>query len=104
MANHKLWGGRFEASLEVWVEEFGASIGFDYRLAPYDLQGSLAHVKMLGQTGIIAPEEAAAIQAGLEKLLVRYQAGELEFDVRNEDIHMNIEARLAELIGPAVSH
>ena len=62
MANHKLWGGRFEASLEGWVEEFGASIGFDYRLAPYDLQGSLAHVKMLGQTGIIAPEEAAAIQ------------------------------------------
>ena len=61
MANHKLWGGRFEASLEGWVEEFGASIGFDYRLAPYDLQGSLAHVKMLGQTGIIAPEEAAAL-------------------------------------------
>ena len=66
MANHKLWGGRFEASLEGWVEEFGASIGFDYRLAPYDLEGSLAHVKMLGQTGIIAPEEAVAIQTGLE--------------------------------------
>ena len=100
MANHKLWGGRFEASLEGWVEEFGASIGFDYRLAPYDLQGSLAHVKMLGQTGIIAPEEAAAIQAGLEKLLARYEAGELEFDVRNEDIHMNMEALLTEEIGP----
>ncbi|MBS6245185.1 MAG: argininosuccinate lyase [Streptococcus sp.] len=100
MANHKLWGGRFEASLEGWVEEFGASIGFDYRLAPYDLQGSLAHVKMLGQTAIIAPEEAAAIQAGLEKLLARYESGELEFDVRNEDIHMNMEALLTEEIGP----
>jgi len=100
MANHKLWGGRFEASLEGWVEEFGASIGFDYRLAPYDLEGSLAHVKMLGQTGIIAPEEAAAIQAGLEKLLARYESGELEFDVRNEDIHMNMEALLTEEIGP----
>ena len=55
---------------------------------------------MLGQTGIIAPEEAAAIQAGLEKLLARYEAGELEFDVRNEDIHMNMEALLTEEIGP----
>ena len=76
------------------------ALGFDYRLAPYDLQGSLAHVKMLGQTGIIAPEEAAAIQAGLEKLLAHYEAGELEFDVRNEDIHMNMEALLTEEIGP----
>ena len=55
---------------------------------------------MLGQTGIIAPEEAVAIQTGLEKLLVRYEAGELEFDVRNEDIHMNMEALLTEEIGP----
>ena len=65
MTNHKLWGGRFEAALEDWVEEFGASIGFDYRLAPYDLKGSLAHVKMLGQTGILTQEEAKAIEAGL---------------------------------------
>ena len=85
MANHKLWGGRFEASLEDWVEEFGASIGFDYRLAPYDLQGSLAHVKMLGQTGILTQEEAKAIEEGLETLLARCQAGELTFDVQNED-------------------
>ena len=100
MANHKLWGGRFEASLEDWVEEFGASIGFDYRLAPYDLQGSLAHVKMLGQTGILTQEEAKAIEAGLETLLARCQAGELTFDVQNEDIHMNMEALLTEEIGP----
>ena len=74
MTNHKLWGGRFEAALEDWVEEFGASIGFDYRLAPYDLKGSLAHVKMLGQTGILTQEEAKAIEAGLETLLARYEA------------------------------
>ena len=55
---------------------------------------------MLGQAGIIAPEEAAAIQAGLEKLLARYEARELEFDVSNEDIHMNMEALLTEEIGP----
>ena len=94
MTNHKLWGGRFESALEDWVEEFGASIGFDYRLAPYDLKGSLAHVKMLGQTGILTQEEAKAIEAGLETLLARYEAGELQFDVRNEDIHMNMEALL----------
>ena len=100
MANHKLWGGRFEGSLEAWVEEFGASIGFDYRLAPYDLRGSLAHVQMLGETGVIAPEEAKAIQKGLEELLADYEAGFIEFDVTNEDIHMNMEALLTEKIGP----
>lgn len=100
MANHKLWGGRFEGSLEAWVEEFGASIGFDYRLAPYDLRGSLAHVQMLGETGVIALEEAKAIQKGLEELLADYEAGLIEFDVTNEDIHMNMEALLTEKIGP----
>ena len=100
MANHKLWGGRFEGSLEAWVEEFGASIGFDYHLAPYDLRGSLAHVQMLGETGVIAPEEAKAIQKGLEELLADYEAGLIEFDVTNEDIHMNMEALLTEKIGP----
>ena len=100
MANHKLWGGRFEASLEGWVEEFGASIGFDYRLAPYDLKGSLAHVQMLGETGIIDADEAQTIQAGLTQLLEEYEAGQISFDVINEDIHMNMEALLTEKIGP----
>lgn len=100
MEAKKLWGGRFEASLEAWVEEFGASIRFDQKLAKYDIQGSLAHVKMLGATGIIAPEEAQAIQTGLEELLADYEAGKLVFDVRNEDIHMNIESLLTEKIGP----
>ncbi|HFI0150845.1 TPA: argininosuccinate lyase [Streptococcus suis] len=100
MEAKKLWGGRFEASLEEWVEEFGASIRFDQKLAKYDIQGSLAHVKMLGATGIIKLEEAQAIQTGLEELLADYEAGKLVFDVRNEDIHMNIESLLTEKIGP----
>ncbi|HFI0102559.1 TPA: argininosuccinate lyase [Streptococcus suis] len=100
MEAKKLWGGRFEASLEEWVEEFGASIRFDQKLAKYDIQGSLAHVQMLGATGIIKLEEAQAIQTGLEELLADYEAGKLVFDVRNEDIHMNIESLLTEKIGP----
>ncbi|HEM4265186.1 TPA: argininosuccinate lyase [Streptococcus suis] len=99
MEAKKLWGGRFEASLEEWVEEFGASIRFDQKLAKYDIQGSLAHVKMLGATGIINQEEAQAIQTGLEELLADYEAGKLAFDVRNEDIHMNIESLLTDKIG-----
>lgn len=99
MEAKKLWGGRFEASLEEWVEEFGASIRFDQKLAKYDIQGSLAHVQMLGATGVIGLEEAQSIQAGLEELLNDYEAGKLVFDIRNEDIHMNIESLLTEKIG-----
>lgn len=99
MEAKKLWGGRFEASLEEWVEEFGASIRFDQKLAKYDIQGSLAHVKMLGATGIINQEEAQDIQTGLEELLADYEAGKLVFDIRNEDIHMNIESLLTDKIG-----
>ena len=86
--NHKLWGGRFEASLEKWVEEFGASISFDQKMAEFDLKGSIAHVTMLGETGIITKEESLQIKQGLEELLKEYKAGKLEFDVSNEDIHM----------------
>ena len=98
--NHKLWGGRFEASLEKWVEEFGASISFDQKMAEFDLKGSIAHVTMLGETGIITKEEALQIKQGLEELLEEYKAGKLEFDVSNEDIHMNMESLLTAKIGP----
>ncbi|HFI0272623.1 TPA: argininosuccinate lyase [Streptococcus suis] len=100
MMEKKLWGGRFEASLEAWVEEFGASIRFDQKLAKFDIQGSIAHVTMLGQTGIIEQAEADIIKAGLEELLAEYETGQLEFDVTNEDIHMNMESLLTEKIGP----
>ncbi|MCS4488492.1 argininosuccinate lyase [Streptococcus sciuri] len=97
--NHKLWGGRFEASLEKWVEEFGASISFDQKMAQYDIEGSIAHVTMLGNANIISKDEAKMIKEGLETLLSKYQAGELRFDVTNEDIHMNIEQLLTDEIG-----
>ncbi|MGT2829087.1 argininosuccinate lyase [Streptococcus hillyeri] len=100
VGNHKLWGGRFEASLEKWVEEFGASISFDQKMAEQDITGSLAHVTMLGEKGIIAKEEAEQIKSGLEELLIDYKNGQLTFDVTNEDIHMNIEALLTAKIGP----
>lgn len=98
--NTKLWGGRFEGTVEEWVEQFGASISFDHQLAEFDLMGSLAHVQMLGQTGILSLEEAEQIQDGLKALLRDLEAGELHFDIANEDIHMNMEVLLTEKIGP----
>ena len=98
--NTKLWGGRFEGTVEEWVEQFGASISFDHQLAKFDLMGSLAHVQMLGQTGILSLEEAEQIQDGLQALLRDLEAGELRFDIANEDIHMNMEVLLTEKIGP----
>ena len=98
--NAKLWGGRFEGTVEDWVEQFGASISFDHQLVKFDLMGSLAHVQMLGQTGILSSEEAEQIQDGLKALLRDLDAGELHFDIANEDIHMNMEVLLTEKIGP----
>lgn len=98
--NTKLWGGRFECTVEEWVEQFGASISFDHQLAKFDLMGSLAHIQMLGQTGILSLEEAEQIQDGLKALLRDLEAGELHFDIANEDIHMNMEVLLTEKIGP----
>ena len=98
--NTKLWGGRFEGTVEDWVEQFGASISFDHQLAKFDLMGSLAHVQMLGQTGILSSEEAEQIQDGLQALLRDLEAGELHFYIANEDIHMNMEVLLTEKIGP----
>ena len=98
--NTKLWGGRFEGTVEEWVEQFGASISFDHQLAKFDLMGSLAHIQMLGQTGILSLEEAEQIQDGLQALLRDLEAGELHFDIANEDIHMNMEVLLTEKIGP----
>jgi argininosuccinate lyase len=95
----KLWGGRFEEKPEAWVDEFGASIPFDKELAKEDIEGSLAHVKMLGKTGIIAPEEAEKIAAGLKKVAEKLADGEMTFDIANEDVHMNTEKHLFEEIG-----
>jgi len=96
----KLWGGRFQKSAEQWVDEFGASIGFDQQLVMEDLAGSIAHVKMLGECRILPIEDVTAILNGLEQLKVKATNDELVFEVANEDIHLNLEKMLIDLIGP----
>ncbi|WP_107942813.1 argininosuccinate lyase [Metasolibacillus fluoroglycofenilyticus] len=96
----KLWGGRFQKSAEAWVDEFGASIGFDQQLVMEDIEGSKAHVTMLGIQGILPQADVALILDGLQQLLVKAEAGELQFTVANEDIHLNLEKMLIDLIGP----
>ncbi|WP_026671619.1 argininosuccinate lyase [Alkalihalobacterium bogoriense] len=96
----KLWGGRFTKTAEEWVDEFGASIGFDQLLVEEDIEGSIAHVKMLAKCGIVSEEEALQIQNGLQTLLKKAKNGELEYSVQNEDIHLNIEKFLIDEIGP----
>ncbi|WP_273704948.1 argininosuccinate lyase [Leuconostoc mesenteroides] len=96
----KLWGGRFTAKAAEWVDEFGASIHFDQKMAAEDIEGSIVHAKMLGKQGIISPEESEKIVAGLKIINEELIAGKIEFDVKNEDIHMNIESLLTEKIGP----
>lgn len=96
----KLWGGRFQKSAESWVDEFGASIGFDQQLVMEDIEGSITHVTMLGDQGILDSKDVEQILGGLAELKSKAEAGELEFTVANEDIHLNLEKMLTDLIGP----
>ena len=97
MAN--LWGGRFEKEMDDMVKEFNASIGFDRRMYKEDIEGSIAHVTMLGEQGIVSKDEAQQIIAGLKTIEKRIEAGEITFSVEDEDIHMAVESRLIEEIG-----
>ena len=94
-----MWGGRFAAGPDAIMEAINASIGFDRRLASQDIEGSVAHVRMLAATGIVSGEDAARIEAGLLTVLSEIEAGTFQFRTDLEDIHMNVEARLKELIG-----
>jgi argininosuccinate lyase len=96
----KLWGGRFTKTAEEWVDEFGASIPFDQELAEEDIEGSIAHVTMLGKCGILPSEDVEKIKGGLLALLEKAKQGKLEFSVAYEDIHLNIEKMLIDEIGP----
>ena len=97
----KLWSGRFQKETDALVNDFNSSIGFDSRMYAEDIAGSIAHAAMLGECGIITPEDAQAIASGLTALLADIEAGKVEFTADNEDIHMNIEALLTERIGDA---
>lgn len=97
----KMWGGRFQEAVLPEIDEFCASLPFDRRLYRQDIAGSVAHARMLGRQGIIRPEEAERIVSGLESIMEEIDAGEFPWRPELEDVHMNIEARLTELIGPA---
>ncbi|MDL2343472.1 argininosuccinate lyase [Deinococcus sp. MIMF12] len=96
----KLWGGRFAEATDGLVELFNASVPFDQRLAEQDIRGSLAHVAMLGQVGILTPEEVTQISEGLRAVLDDIRAGTFEWRLDREDVHMNVEAALRDRIGP----
>ncbi len=98
---HKPWGGRFTESTDAFVEAFTASVDFDRRLYAYDIQGSIAHARMLHRIGMLDPTELEAIVEGLEAIRDEIERGEFQWSVSLEDVHMNIEARLTERIGPA---
>ena len=94
-----MWGGRFAAGPDAIMEAINASIGFDQRLAAQDIEGSRAHAAMLAATGIIETSDAEAIREGLLTVLSEIEAGTFQFSTTLEDIHMNVEARLKEVIG-----
>ena len=99
MSSQKLWSGRFQKETDALVEDFHSSISFDRRLYPYDIQGSIAHARMLGRVGIITPDEATMLVVGLAEVLADLKVGRVEFSQQEEDVHMNIESLLTAKIG-----
>jgi argininosuccinate lyase len=99
--SNKMWGGRFADSPDAVMVEINASIDFDRHLYRQDIAASKAHAAMLGKQGIITVDDAAKITHGLDTILSEIEAGKFEFQRALEDIHMNVESRLSELIGPA---
>jgi argininosuccinate lyase len=99
--SHKLWGGRFTEATDAFVEAFTASVGFDRRLYRHDLQGSRAHARMLAHVGVISSAECERIVDGLDQIEQSIERGDFTWEVSLEDVHMNIEARLTQLIGEA---
>ena len=97
----KIWGGRFQSATDAVLEAINVSIDFDKRLGPQDIRGSLAHVEMLAARGIVSSDDAGEIVRGLTQIKAEIDSGAFVFSRDDEDIHMNVETRLAALIGPA---
>ncbi|MEM8563297.1 MAG: argininosuccinate lyase [Pseudomonadota bacterium] len=95
----KLWGGRFQEATDLFVQRFTASVEFDRRLARQDITGSLAHAGMLHASGVLTAKEYQTIQSGLTQILKEIEHDQFEWLLEREDVHMNIEARLTELVG-----
>src|ERR1700733_15757294 len=99
--SNKMWGGRFSEQPDAVMDEINASIDFDRHLYRQDIAASKAHAAMLAKQGIISAHDAASIAQGLDTILSEIETGAFRFDRALEDIHMNVEGRLSELIGPA---
>jgi len=97
--SNRMWGGRFSAGPDAIMEEINASIGFDQRLYRQDIAGSIAHARMLAETGILTGADRDTILAGLEQVRAEIDRNDFTFSRALEDIHMNVESRLKELIG-----
>jgi argininosuccinate lyase len=95
------WSGRFDEPVAELVKKYTSSVDFDRRLAEFDIQGSLAHAHMLGRQGIISADDVAAIERGLAEILSEIRAGEFEWSLDLEDVHLNIEKRLTDMVGDA---
>lgn len=95
----KLWGGRFTEPTDAFVEAFTASVGFDRRLYRHDIEGSIAHARMLARAEVLSEDDCAQIVTGLEAIRDEIEQGRFDWSVGLEDVHMNIEARLTERIG-----
>jgi len=97
--SNTMWGGRFAAGPDAIMEAINASIGFDKRMAKQDIEGSRAHAAMLAAQGILSDNDAQAIREGLLTVLSEIETGNFTFSTALEDIHMNVEARLKEIVG-----
>jgi argininosuccinate lyase len=97
----KAWSGRFAEPIDSLTQRFNASVSFDLRLAEFDIQGSLAHARMLAAQKLISAADLAAIERGMAQILVEVQGGRFAWSIEREDVHFNIEHRLTELAGDA---
>ncbi len=98
---NKLWGGRFQEPTDAFVEAFTASVQFDQRMYRQDIEGSRAHARMLTQVGVLTKDDLDKLLKGLDQVEQEISSGQFEWSVSREDVHMNIEARLTELVGDA---
>ncbi len=97
----KTWSGRFSEPVDELVKRYTASVGFDHRLAEFDIQGSLAHARMLNRVGVLSSADLADIERGMARILDDIRAGRFEWSLDLEDVHLNIEKRLTDLVGDA---
>ena len=100
-AAKKIWSGRFAEPIDSLTQRFNASVGFDQRLAEVDIQGSLAHARMLARAKILSAADLAAIESGMAQILDEVRSGRFNWTIEREDVHLNVEARLTELAGDA---